>query len=50
MIDRRPIFADRRRKLAVALKDQVDQDPVVLALPRATAREGRADQPWETNL
>ncbi|CAN7593193.1 phosphoribosyltransferase [Phenylobacterium sp. LjRoot219] len=34
---RPPIFADRRdagRKLADALRDYVDQDPVVLALPR----------------
>jgi putative phosphoribosyl transferase len=34
---RRPLFADRRdagRQLAVALRAYVDQDPVVLALPR----------------
>lgn len=37
MIGHRPIFADRRdagRHLAVALREYVAQDPVVLALPR----------------
>jgi putative phosphoribosyl transferase len=37
MIDIQPIFADRRdagRRLAALLRDYVDQDPVVLALPR----------------
>ena len=37
MIDRPHIFADRRdagRRLAAALRDYVDQDPLVLALPR----------------
>jgi len=37
MIDRTRIFADRRdagRRLAAALRDYVDQDPLVLALPR----------------
>ncbi|MFC3079696.1 phosphoribosyltransferase [Phenylobacterium terrae] len=37
MINRDPIFADRRdagRKLAQALRDEVFDDPIVLALPR----------------
>ena len=37
MIDLQPLFADRRdagRRLAALLRDYVDQDPVVLALPR----------------
>jgi putative phosphoribosyl transferase len=37
MADSRALFADRRdagRKLAVALRDYVDQDTIVLALPR----------------
>jgi putative phosphoribosyl transferase len=37
MIDRRPIFADRRdagRRLAEALRSYASEDPIVLALPR----------------